>query len=163
MQILRAFPYLAPLAACVALVAAGRADAPTPPVVHTGPSPPAVAWRKAMEAGDLAALARMHDAATIAYPPGRTVVTGADAIMKDYAGTFAAYSVKVVFDDAHWVEVPPLVVSWGRTTLTFHPKPGGPKNGAPDIVAHTRFTDAAARTDGGWRYLVDHASVRSPK
>ncbi len=25
-------------------------------------------------------------------------------------------------------------------------------------ISHTRFTDAAVKIDGGWRYVVDHAS-----
>ena len=122
--------------------------------VRDGPSPPVRAWKAAMEAGDVAALARMHDRATIAYPPGRVEVRGGDAIMKDYAETLAIDTVSVTVDDAHWVEQGLLVVSWGRTTLTFHPKAGG-----KDVVSHSRFTDAATKVDGGWRYLVDHASV----
>ena len=123
------------------------------PTVHDGASPPAQEWQRAMEAGDLAALSRMHDGATIAYLPGETQVTGATAIMKGYADLFATYTVKVSVADAHWIEQPPLVVSWGLTTLTLHPKAGG-----PDVVSRTRFTDAAIRVEGGWRYVVDHAS-----
>ena len=123
------------------------------PAVHDGESPPASAWRKAMEHGDLAALAQMHDAATVAYPPGSMQVKGAPAIMAGYADLFAHFTVGVKIEDAHWVEVPPLVVSWGLTTLTLHPKDGG-----ADIVSHTRFTDAAVAVGGHWRYLVDHAS-----
>ncbi len=124
------------------------------PLVHDGASPPVLAWKAAMESGDLAALARMHDAATLAYPPNRSEVRGGDAILQDYAETFATTTVRVTVDDAHWVAQGPLVVSWGRTTLTFHPKAGG-----TDVVVHSRFTDAATQVDGGWRYLVDHASV----
>ncbi len=123
------------------------------PGIHDGASPPAAAWRAAMEAGDLAALARMHGPDTVAFPPGQTEVKGAAAIMAGYADLFAHDTVKVTFDEAHWIEVPPLVVSWGLTTLTLHPKTGG-----PDVVSHTRFTDAAVKIDGGWRYVVDHAS-----
>ena len=124
------------------------------PAVHDGLSAPVTAWKAAMESGDVAALARMHDGATIAYPPGRMEVRGGDAIMKDYADTFATDTVRVTVDDAHWVAQGPLVVSWGLTTLTFSPKAGGPA-----VVVHSRFTDAATQVDGGWRYLVDHASV----
>ena len=129
------------------------------PVIHDGPSAPVAAWRAAIEAGDVTAMARLHDAATLAFPPGATETKGADAIMAGYEDLFAAYTVKVAVDEAHWVEQPPLVVSWGLTTLTLHPKPGGPQAGTPDIVSHTRFTDAATKIDGGWVYLVDHASV----
>lgn len=82
-------------------------------MVHDGVSAPAEAWREAMEAGDLAALSRMHDASTIGFPPNQMKIVGVDAIMKDYAGLFAKYSAHVSFDDAHWVEQPPVVVSWG--------------------------------------------------
>ena len=130
------------------------AHADPSPRVHDGPSPPVSEWRAAMETGDLAALSRMHDGATMAYPPNRMEVRGGDAIMKDYAETFATDTVRVSIDDAHWVEAGPLIVSWGRTTLTFHPKAGG-----KDTVVHSRFTDAATKIESGWRYLIDHASV----
>lgn len=129
------------------------AAAPSP-VVHAGLSDPVKAWRKAMEAGDIAALARMHDADTVGFPPGAMSIKGADTIMKGYAETFAAYRAEVSFDDAHYVEQPPLVVSWGLFRLTLHPKAGG-----SDIVTRGRFTDAATQIDGGWRYIVDHASL----
>lgn len=106
-----------------------------------------------MEHGDLAALAAMQDAHTIAYPPGSVQVDGGEAIMAGYADLFAHYTVAVKVEDAHWIEVPPLVVSWGLTTLTLHPKDGG-----ADVVSHTRFTDAALADGDHWRYVVDHAS-----
>lgn len=136
------------------LAAASPVAADPSPVVHEGASAPMLEWQGAMETGDLATLARMHDAATIAYPPNTREVRGAAAIMKGYADTFATDTVKVTVDEAHWVAEGPLVVSWGLTTLTFHPKAGG-----ADTVVHSRFTDAAVKVDGGWRYLVDHASV----
>ncbi len=138
------------LAAATLAVSIARAGTP---LIHDGASPPAAAWRAAMEAGDLAALARMHRPDTIAYPPGQTEVKGAAAIMAGYADLFAHDTVKVTFDEAHWIEVSPLVVSWGLTTLVLHPKDGG-----RDVISHTRFTDAAVKVDGGWRYVVDHAS-----
>ena len=144
-------------AACLASLAAMIVCPPTTRaaelLVHDGESQPAKAWHAAMERGDLAALAAMHDARTIVYPPGSTQVTGAQAIMAGYADLFAHFSVTVTIEDAHWVEVPPLVVSWGLTTLTLHPKAGG-----ADVVSHTRFTDTAVAVGGHWRYLVDHAS-----
>lgn len=123
------------------------------PQIHDGLSEPAKVWGAAMEAGDLPALARMHDAATTSFPPDHVEDKGAAAIMKGYADLFAKYTVNVTSDDAHWIEVPPLVVSWGRTTLTLHPKAGG-----ADVVSQTRFTDAAIKVPAGWRYVVDHAS-----
>ena len=146
------------LAAGVAIILMVGTPAAAPgdtasPVVHAGLSAPAKAWGAAMETGDLAAFARMHGPETIAFPPGQTLVKGDTAIMKGYADLFAGYSVRVTTDDAHWIESGPLVVSWGLTTLTLHPKAGG-----PDVVSHTRFTDAAIAVDGGWRYVVDHAS-----
>lgn len=140
------------LATLAALSTPCLATVPSP-TVHDGESAPAVAWRKAMEASDLAALARMYDDATASYPPDAMQTKGKAAIMHGYAELFAKYAVKVAVADAHWVEEGPLVVSWGLTTLTLHPKAGG-----ADVVSKTRFTDAAVPADGGWRYLVDHAS-----
>ena len=137
---------------------AARAAEPAPPAVHDGESAPGTAWRRAVEAGDLPALARMHDTATIAFPPGTMQVKGAAAIVAGYADLFSHYTVHVAVADAHWVEEPPLVVSWGLTTLTLHPKAGG-----ADVISRTRFTDAAVAVDGGWRYIVDHASKPTGK
>ena len=123
------------------------------PAIHDGPSSPAAAWRAAMEAGDLATLAAMHRPDTVAFPPGQLEVKGGTAIMAGYADLFAHDTVTVTFEEAHWIEVPPLIVSWGLTTLTLHQKAGG-----ADVVSYTRFTDAAVKIDGGWRYVVDHAS-----
>lgn len=138
--------------AVVLAAALSNARAETP-AIHDGPSPPAAAWRAAMEAGDLAALARMHRPDTTAYPPGQIEVKGGAAIMAGYTDLFAHNTVTVTFDEAHWIEAAPLVVSWGRTTLTLHPKTGG-----SHVVSHTRFTDVAVKVNGGWRYVVDHAS-----
>ena len=150
---------LAALAFSAVVAGAGSASAADEtPVVHAGPSAPARAWSAAMEAADLEALARMHGPDTVAFPPGQARLDGAAAIMADYAALFARYTVRVRTDDAHWVQSGPLVVSWGQTTLTLHPKAGG-----PDVVSHTRFTDAAIRSGSGWRYVVDHASVPATK
>jgi ketosteroid isomerase-like protein len=111
-----------------------------------------------MQSGDMAALTRMHDAETIAFPPRSVEVKGGDAIMAGYADLFSTFTVSVRVEDAHWTEVAPLVVSWGLTVLTLHPKAGG-----ADVISRTRFTDAAIRTKDGWRYLVDHASVQPGK
>lgn len=145
----------AAIALAMGLVCFDGAARATEAVVHDGQSAPVAAWRNAMETGDIPALARMHDAGTIAFPPRSIVVKGGDAIMAGYKDLFANFTVSVRVDDAHWTEVPPLVVSWGLTILTLHPKAGG-----ADIVSRTRFTDAAVRTSDGWRYLVDHASVQ---
>ena len=142
------------VASSIACALAATPASAEDPSVHAGLSGPVKAWKQAMESGDIAAMSRMHDASTTSFPPGGMEVTGADVIMKGYAETFATFAAKVQFGDAHWVEEPPLVVSWGLFTLTLHPKAGG-----PDIVTHGRFTDAAIKTDSGWRYVVDHASV----
>lgn len=125
------------------------------PAIHDGPSPPVEAWGKAMEAGDLKALAKMHGPNTVAFPPGAMKLQGGDAIAKDYEGLFSKFTVKVAVDEAHWVQEGPLVVSWGISTLTLHPKAGESK----DVTSKTRFTDVATKVDGSWRYVVDHASV----
>jgi ketosteroid isomerase-like protein len=128
------------------------------PLVHEGESPPARAWRLAIEAGDLAALAQMHDAQTVAFPPNNEETKGRDAIMTGYADLFAHFRVTVDNNEAYWVENGPLVVSWGITTLHLHPKTGGAEQ-----ISRSRFTDAAFFQGGHWVYLVDHASKPTRK
>lgn len=125
------------------------------PAIQDGPSPPVEAWGKAMQSGDLKALAQMHGPNTVAFPPGAMKLQGGDAIGKDYEGLFSKFTVKVKVDEAHWLQEGPLVVSWGISTLTLHPKTGDGK----DVTTKTRFTDVATKVDGIWRYVVDHASV----
>lgn len=129
-------------------------NADTAPAVQQGLSAPVQAWVSAVEAGDAVAIARMNGPDTIAYVPDAMVLKGTDEIGKAYAGMFEKFTAKVKITDAHYVEAGGLVSSWGLYTLVLTPKAGG-----SDIVLNGRFSDLAFPADGGWRYVVDHASL----
>lgn len=148
------------LVAAVALLCApARAQTPAENVVtgvtiHNGPSEATEAWAKAMEAGDLAAMARMHGPHTVSYDPDSEVTRGDAAINAGYAKLFAAYKAKVEFRNAQWVRSGAVLSSWGEFTLTLTPRAGG-----EPIRRSGRFTDVAVWTGKDWQYVVDHASV----
>lgn len=135
-------------AACTSAVAGDR------PLVRSGLSGPVRAWTRAVEAGDLAAIIQMHDEDTIAFPTDAMVKKGARAIIAGYESMFAAYTVSVQITDPHYIETRDVVHTWGLYTLTLKPR-----NGGPDQVVRGRFSDIARRVNGGWRYIMDHASL----
>jgi ketosteroid isomerase-like protein len=107
-----------------------------------------------MEAGDLAAMARMHGPHTVSYDPDSEVTRGDTAINAGYAKLFETYRAKVEFRNAQWVRSGAVLSSWGEFTLTLTPRAGG-----EPVRRSGRFTDVAVWTDKGWQYVVDHASV----
>ncbi|MGL4238626.1 YybH family protein [Tabrizicola sp.] len=122
--------------------------------VQDGLSGPVLAWVRAVESGDSAAIAAMNGPDTIAYPPDVAVLMGQQEISAAYDGLFAAYSAEVEVTDAQYLEAGGFVQSWGLYTLVLTPKGGGNA-----ITLNGRFTDVAEAVEGGWRYIVDHASL----
>lgn len=151
---------LAATLALPAMPAAAQTPPPSPPLpaaagvsVQSGPSEAVQAWRRAVEAGDGAAIARMNGPDTIAYGVDGSVVRGGDAIAAGYVGMFAKNVATVEIRDAAWVRQGPLLNSWGLFTLTLTPRDGG-----KPMHVDGRFSDLAVWTDGHWQYLMDHAS-----
>lgn len=151
-------PALALVAACL-LSAPARAQTPAPfeiagVTIHNGPSEATAAWRTALEAGDLAAMARMHGPHTVSYDPDNEVTHGDGAIVAGYEKLFETWQAKVEFHNAQWVRSGAVLSSWGEFTLTLTPRAGG-----EPTRRSGRFTDVAVWTGQDWQYVVDHASV----
>jgi uncharacterized protein (TIGR02246 family) len=150
---------LAAALALPGLSASAQTAPPSPPAavagvsVQSGPSEAVQAWRRAVEAGDGAAIARMNGPDTVAYAVDGAVVRGGEAIAAGYAGMFAKNVATVEIRDAAWVRQGPLLNSWGQFTLTLTPRDGG-----KPMHVDGRFSDLAVWTDGHWQYLMDHAS-----
>ena len=125
--------------------------------IHAGPSEAVQAWRRAVEAGDGEAIARMNGPRTVAYGVDSAFTHGGKAIAAGHDAMFAKYVAKVDIRDAAWVRQGSLLHSWGLFTLTLTPRGGG-----EPVRIDGRFSDLAAWTDGGWQYLMDHASVPTP-
>lgn len=122
--------------------------------VHSGPSAAVQAWKTALEAGDTAALARMHGPQTVLYGADSAVTRGVGDIMTGYHAMYAAYRPSVEIGDAGWVRQGPLLNSWGQFVLTLTPIAGG-----EPVRLDGRFSDVAVWTGDHWQYLMDHASV----
>ncbi|MDB5577161.1 MAG: hypothetical protein JWR80_2337 [Bradyrhizobium sp.] len=122
--------------------------------IHNGPSEATQAWAKAMESGDLAAMARMHGPHTVSYDPDSEVTRGDTAINAGYAKLFETYRARVEFRNAQWVRSGAVLSSWGEFTLTLTPHAGGEPRRRSG-----QFTDVAVWTGKDWQYVVDHASV----
>ncbi|MBN5232510.1 nuclear transport factor 2 family protein [Serratia marcescens] len=123
-------------------------------MVNSGISEVGKAWKKALEAGDSKAMARMHIPSTVLYGADSTVTLGAEAIMTGYNALFSRYTAKVDIHEASWVRQGPLISSWGQYTLTLTPRDGG-----TTTKVEGRFSDTAVWNDDHWQYLVDHVSV----
>lgn len=154
---------LAAMSALPAMPASAQTARPSPPLpaavgvadgsVQSGPSEAVQAWRRAVEAGDGAAIARMNGPDTVAYGVDGSIVQGGEAIAAGYAGMFAKNVATVEIRDAAWVRQGPLLNSWGLFTLTLTPRDGG-----KPMHVDGRFSDLAVWTDGHWQYLMDHVS-----
>ncbi len=122
--------------------------------VEDGLSGPVQAWVNAVETGNTNEIAAMFGSNTTAYPPDAAKRIGQEESVTAYEGMFAAYTADVEVTDAQYIEAGGLVHSWGLYTLVLTPKAGGDK-----ITLQGRFTDVAEPFNGGWRYIVDHASL----
>jgi ketosteroid isomerase-like protein len=124
------------------------------PTVQAGLSEPVRNWVRAVEAGDADAISRMNGPDTIAYVPDAMVVRGSKDISAGYGQMFAKFTARVSIHDAYFIEAGDVVHSWGLYSLTLTPKEGGPPSRLDG-----RFSDIAARVNGNWRYILDHASM----
>lgn len=124
------------------------------PAIQAGPSEPVRNWVRAVEAGDADAIGRMNGPDTTAYVPDAMAVRGTKDITAGYQQMFAKFTAKVSIRDAYFIETGDIVHSWGLYSLTLTPKEGG----SPARL-EGRFSDIAARIDGNWRYVLDHASM----
>ena len=153
----RKFFYLAPAFALLMLTA--NASAAGEPRIQDGPSKAVETWANAVRKGDSAALARMHTAATVAYPSDAMIRRGSQEIMPGYVGMFEKFDVEVKIADSHFIESEGLLHSWGLYTLTLKSK--SPVAGSEPIVIEGRFSDIAKKSGDQWQYIFDHASKPS--
>jgi uncharacterized protein (TIGR02246 family) len=112
------------------------------------------AWLKAVTANDLDAVMSCYSPDAVLWMPGAPEARGQDAIRSSYAGLFDANTVTdAKVTNAHYQTSGDLSVGWGDFALTLSPKAGG-----DPVVLTGRFTEIARKKDGGWVYIVDHAS-----
>lgn len=112
------------------------------------------AWRTAMLANDLEAVVRCYASDATLWLGGTPRLDGAEAIRATYAAWLGANTIKdVKFSNRKSQTSGDISVGWGEYSVTLVPKAGG------DAQTHSgRFTDVAAKRNGKWVYIVDHAS-----
>jgi uncharacterized protein (TIGR02246 family) len=112
------------------------------------------AWRTAMLANDVDAIVKLYASDATLWLGGSPRFDGADAIRATYTAWLGANTIKdVTFANRKSQTAGDISVGWGEYTVTVVPKAGG------DAVTHRgRFTDVAAKRNGKWLYIVDHAS-----
>lgn len=111
-------------------------------------------WTKAMNAGDVDAVATCYLPDAVMWFPGGRMVKGREAIRKGYADYFAAYTIKdASLDDMGHVDARDAKTTWGTFTIVMVSKADG-----KPVTERGRFTDVSRKVHGNWMYAVDHAS-----
>ena len=112
------------------------------------------AWRTAMLANDVDAVVRCYASDATLWIGGTPRLDGTGSIRATYTAWLGANTIKdVAFANRKSQTSGDLSVGWGEYTITLVPKAGG------EAETHSgRFSDVAARRNGKWVYIVDHAS-----
>jgi ketosteroid isomerase-like protein len=113
------------------------------------------AWRKAILAGDVEAIAANYADDAVLWLPNMPEARGGKAIRATYAGLLKDHTVSdVVFANTVYDTWQNVSVGWGNFTMTLQPRAGG----AP-VVMKGRFTDVGRQVNGKWHYVADQASA----
>lgn len=114
------------------------------------------AFESAIVSEDAEAVAALYLEDAHLYSPGGTVEVGREAITASWDAFFAGFdgfSVNLdqkgehaMSDDSHG--------AWGLWTMTATPADGG-----EPVTWNGRFLDISVKTEEGWRYKADHASM----
>ena len=118
------------------------------------------AFGKAMAAGDVpAVLALYRDDASVIWPGRGEEAQGKAALEKMVRAALASApkDLKLVPKSNHAIALgSDYIVNVGRWEQTFTTPRGR------HVTQEVRTTEVLQKTDGEWRYLVDHASVGLP-
>ncbi|WP_158883785.1 nuclear transport factor 2 family protein [Rhodanobacter sp. L36] len=126
-----------------------QAGKPGTPVTSAGEC-----WTKAMNAGDVDAVAACYVPDAVMWFPGGAMARGRDAIRKGYADYFGAFTIKDAhLEDMGHVDAGDARKTWGTFKIVMVSKAGG-----KPVTERGRFTDVSREIHGQWLYAVDHAS-----
>jgi len=115
-------------------------------------------WKKALLAGDAAALTNLYAPDAVLYPLDAVEARGREAIRKSFDSFLAGkkvvdFQLKVEKIEAH----SGTAVGWGLWTLKIAPQAGG-----DPVVLEGRYMEVAKRIGGKWLFVADHASLPLP-
>jgi len=141
------------LAAALLVAIAGFAVA-----ADEGPAGLDQAWKKAMLAQDVNAIANLYAADAIMFSPDQMMLKGREAIRKDYEELLKTGRVlSADLTDTHYETHGDVGLAYGHFMIKMAPKAGG-----DPITMEGRFSSVAKKVGGKWQYAVDHASVPLP-
>lgn len=112
----------------------------------------------AFNAGDAAAMAVMYGPEAVSFPPDAMTLRGAEIAtgMASMLEPMQAAGARISVVESHQIPAGDVVIGWGLLTLTMNGPDGSP------IEMQMRYTDAKAKRDGRWVYILDHASAPMP-
>lgn len=142
----------APLAGAIA---AALASAPA----HAADSPDALmaAFSAAVEAQDADALGALYVEDAVSFGPGGGTSIGPAEIAAgwvDFFSGFDDFSVSLESLGTH--DSGDAHAAWGYWTMSAIPVDGDER-----VTWQGRYTDVSVKTEAGWRYIADHASMRA--
>jgi uncharacterized protein (TIGR02246 family) len=116
------------------------------------------AWVKAAKAGDVEGLVKLYAPTAVTYMPDEMKAKGTAEIRASFQKFLGASTVREMtlaqeFETASG----DLAASSGTFSMTVEPKTGGAAQ-----TMQGRYTSVAARKNGKWMYVVDHASLPLP-
>ncbi|OFX01751.1 MAG: hypothetical protein A3E78_03825 [Alphaproteobacteria bacterium RIFCSPHIGHO2_12_FULL_63_12] len=141
-----------------ALIAA-MSFAAMPAVAQESPNALADAFVAAVVAEDAAALANLYTDDADSYDPSGYVQKGRDEIAATWQSFFDAYDgfAASLTRKGEYALDKNSHAAWGLWTMSATPTGGG-----EEVVWNGRFLDLSLKTDEGWKYRVDHASMLAP-
>ena len=116
------------------------------------------AWVKAAKAGDVEGLVKLYDPTAVTYMPDEMKAKGTAQIRESFRKFLGANTVREMTLTPDFTTTSgSLAVSSGTFSMTIEPKTGGTAQ-----TMEGRYSSVAARKNGKWMYVVDHASLPLP-
>ena len=113
------------------------------------------AFVAAMINNDADGLAACYAPDAVNFPVDSMIGTGPDSVRESWSGFFAVYTVKDIrLTQTRMETFGDTAAAWGLFTMMVTPVAGG-----EPIEMVGRFMDVAKKTENGWLYIADHASV----
>jgi len=133
--------------------------AAAPAYAQESPDALADAFVAAVIAEDSAALANLYTDDADSYDPSGFVQKGRDEIAASWQLFFDAYDGFSASLNRKGEYAPDKKshTAWGLWTMTATPTGGG-----EEVVWNGRYLDLSVKTEEGWKYRVDHASMLAP-
>ena len=123
-----------------------------------GPAGLDQAWKKAMLAQDVNAIASLYAPDAVMFSPDQMMLKGREAIRNDYAELLKTGRVVAAdLSDTHYETHGDVGLAYGHFMIKVAPKAGG-----EPMTMEGRFSSVAKKVGGKWQYAVDHASVPMP-